>query len=84
MDNAIGTDDERIVFGTACLCLCLGFPVPTDCYLRVEKQSTTMYRPGSFRVSETDVPCTKDFFFAQVLCQFLKYMSDRTSNKCGK
>ncbi len=41
MDNAIGTDDERIVFGTACLCLCLGFPVPTDCYLRVEKQSTT-------------------------------------------
>jgi len=21
MDNAIGTDDERIVFGTACLCL---------------------------------------------------------------
>src|SRR5438874_10243092 len=43
-----------------------------------------MYRPGSFRVSETDVPCTKDFFFAQVLCQFLKYMRDSTSNMCGE
>src|SRR5437660_6930145 len=33
------TDDDGIVFSTACLCL--GFPMRTDWYLRVEKQSTT-------------------------------------------
>jgi len=27
MDKSIGTDDECIVFGTACLYLCLGFSV---------------------------------------------------------
>src|SRR5947208_7851596 len=45
-----------------------------------------MYRHGSFRVSETDVPCTKDSSLLRcsyVLCQFLKYMSNSTSNKCS-
>src|SRR5439155_15912863 len=33
-----------IVFGTACLCLSLGFPVPTDWYLQVEEPPTSPYR----------------------------------------
>src|SRR5207302_9803318 len=81
MDNAI--DRRRTaLYSVQPACACAS--IPTDWYLQVEKQSTTHVQPGSFRVSETGVPCTKDFFFAQVLCQFLKYMRDSTSNMCGE
>src|SRR6266581_8854678 len=66
---------------THCIRYSLLVPVPRLPFLPIaicgsKSNQQPMYRPGSFRVSETDVPCTKDFFFAQVLCQFLKYMSD--------
>jgi len=48
MDNAIGSD-ERIVFGTACLCLCLGFPVPTDWYCGSKSHQQLLYRPSKLK-----------------------------------
>src|SRR5207253_7898290 len=79
------TDDDCIVFGTARYSLllpcALGFPCSPIGTCGSKSNRQPLYGLGSFRLSETGMPCTKGFFFAQVLCQFLKYMTNSTSNK---
>src|SRR5437773_8786925 len=71
MDNAIDRRRTHCIRYSLLLPCSSASRVPTDWYLRVEKQSTTPVQAwlGSFRLSETGTPCTKGFFFAQVfLC----------------
>ena len=70
-ENDKSTTDDLHCIRYSLLMPCASASVPTDWYLRVEKQSTTPVQAwlGSFRLSETGTPCTKGFFFAQVfLC----------------
>jgi len=61
----IGTDDECIVFGTDCLCLCIHSYRLVFAGRRATKNP---YRTASFRVSETGCAINEGFFSQVYLC----------------